>query len=79
MAVKVETNAETTWGLKGTETEIDWGTEDLTLAQLKYMFKNTYQMENFPISFHQQIAQTLLFEMRYDSLPNYKKWPNDSS
>ena len=45
----------------------------LTPAQLKYMFKNTYQMDNFPISFHQQIAKTLLSEMRYDSLLNYKK------
>ena len=27
MAVQVETNAENTWGLKGTETAMDWGTE----------------------------------------------------
>ena len=41
----------------------------LTPAQLKYMLKNTYQMENFPF-FQQQIAQTLLFQMRYDGILN---------
>ena len=43
------------------------------------MFKNTYQLGNIPNFFHRQIAHTSLFQMRYDSLVNSKKWPSESS
>ena len=47
-------------------------------ARLKIMLENSYLYEKIQKDFHQQIAQTRLFQMRYDSLPNPEKQPSDS-
>ena len=43
------------------------------------MLENSHLYEKFKIVLNQQILQNLLFQMRYDSLFNYKKWPSDNS
>ena len=43
------------------------------------MLKNSYYHKEIQKIFYQQVAQNLLFQMRYDSLFNSKKWPSDSS
>ena len=61
----------------------DWVTDQnvevccLTPALLKNMLENSYLYKKIPKILNQQIAQTLLFQMRYDSLPNSKKQPSD--
>ena len=50
-----------------------------TQALLKDMFENTYKLTNISNFFHQQIAQISLFQMRYNSILNSKKWQSDSS
>ena len=51
----------------------------LTSGQLKNMLKNSYLFEKMQNFFYQQIAQISLFQTRYESLLNSKKWPSDSS
>ena len=53
--------------------EVCW----LTPALLINMLEKSYLYEKIPKILNQQIAQTLLSQMRYDSLPNSKKQPSD--
>ena len=61
----------------------DWVTDQnvevcwLTPGLLRNMLENRYLYEKIQKILNQQIAQTLLFQMRYDSLPNSKKQPSD--
>ena len=61
----------------------DWVTDQnvevcwLTPVLLRNMLENSYWYEKNPKILYQQLAQTLLFQMRYDSLPNSKKQPSD--
>ena len=50
-----------------------------TQALLKDIFETTYKLTNISNFFHQQIPQISLWQMRYYSLLNSKKWQSDSS
>ena len=43
------------------------------------MLENSYYYKEIQNFFNQQVAQNLLFQVRYDSLFNSKKWQSDSS
>ena len=43
------------------------------------MLENSYHLKEIQKFFYQQVAQNLLFQIRYDGLFNSKKWPSDCS